>query len=105
MLYLSPLLIRGDQRLRFTYTDNVGLLRTGKDTAATTRALMKDLRDALQWAQENAISFAPDKYELIHFTRRATPRVHRIRVDDLEIHSAVNPVRWLGVYFNLKLGF
>lgn len=64
MLYLSPLLKRGNVRTRFAYVDDVAFLRSGK-TQETTKALTADLEDALRWGEENAIAFAPDKYELI----------------------------------------
>lgn len=46
----------------------MGFLQIGKDTAATAKALTADLQDALRWGEENAVTFAPDKFELIHFT-------------------------------------
>lgn len=79
----------------------------GKDTESTTRALAQDLEEALQWGEENAIAFAPDKYELIHFARKrgsATPSI-RVPARNIDITPRQTPMRWLGVYFDQKLDF
>lgn len=105
MLYLAPLLQLGDTRTRFAYADDVAILRTGKTTTETTRALARDLREAIRWGRDNAVTYAPDKYELIHFTRKRGTRPAAVKVDDLVIHPTTGAVRWLGVFFDPRLNF
>ncbi|EKG09163.1 Reverse transcriptase [Macrophomina phaseolina MS6] len=106
MLYLSPLLKRGNVQTRFAYADDVAFLRTGKNTEETTKALTADLEDSLRWGKENAIAFAPDKYELIHFSRKRAPELSEtIQAGGMTIHPTDKSVRWLGVYFDQKLNF
>lgn len=105
MLYLAPLLQRRAPETRFAYADDVSFLRISNSTQDTIRALEEDLADALAWGKENAITFAPDKYELLHFSRKRSQGVGSVRVEDLEILPATDPVRWLGVYLDTKLNF
>jgi len=104
MLYMLPFLTRRKKRRRFCYADDAGLLEIGKTTEEVAAALSHELEDALQWGRDNAVAFAPDKYELIHFTRKRDRSVPLIRVNGAPIQPK-DVVRWLGVYFDPKLTF
>lgn len=105
MLYLEPLVKRGDSSLRFAYADDFALLRIGKNTRDTTRALSRDLADTLEWGRNNAVSFDPGKSELIHFSRSRKLAQLKVKTGDFEVSPSTDPVRWLGVYFDTKLTF
>jgi hypothetical protein len=51
------------------YIDDVGILAWGKTTEQTCETLGKILQKAQQWAGTHASVFAPNKFQLTHFTR------------------------------------
>ena len=69
MLYISPLLSFTRRHERFGYADDVAILATGGHAGVTTVILQTELDRSVKWGQENGISFAQDKTELIHFYR------------------------------------
>ncbi|RFU78527.1 reverse transcriptase [Trichoderma arundinaceum] len=69
MLYFSPILKLNDPERRFGYADDVAIVAFGDNTVETTRILQYDLDDTLGWGNDNAITFDPEKAELIHFYR------------------------------------
>lgn len=78
MLYMQPLLTRRKQHRRFCYADDMALLEFGKTMEEVTMALVFELEDALQWGRDNAVAFAPDKYEMVYIMRkrdRSTPLI------------------------------
>ncbi|RFU78212.1 reverse transcriptase [Trichoderma arundinaceum] len=105
MLYFSPILKFNDPERRFGYADDVALVVFGDSTAETTKILQYDLDDTLRWGNTNAISFDPEKAELIHFFR-TRGREHREHVtfEDKTISPQLN-VRWLGIHLDSRLSF
>ncbi|PNP37739.1 hypothetical protein TGAMA5MH_10340 [Trichoderma gamsii] len=105
MLYFCPILWLNDPGSRFGYADDVGIMAIGKDTRETTRMLQWELEDTLSWGRENAVSFDPDKAELVHFhhTRKDT------RPDQIDFEGRAIPpqesMRWLGVHLDPRLSF
>lgn len=104
MLYMAPFLNRRDRKRRFCYADDGALIAIGKSAEDTAETMTQELEDALQWGRDNAVAFAPDKYEMIHFTRKRDRSVPLIRVNGRTIECK-KVVRWLGVYFDSKLTF
>ena len=105
MLYFCPILWLNDPNTRFGYADDVGIVAIGKDTKETTRILQWELEDTLDWGRRNAVSFDPDKAELVHFhhTRKKT------HPDDIDFEGRPIPpqdsMRWLGVHLDSRLSF
>jgi ribonuclease HI len=54
------------------YIDDVGILTWGKTTEETCNTLSRVLEKAQRWATTHASVFAPDKFQLTHFTRSLT---------------------------------
>ncbi|KAI1097138.1 hypothetical protein F4804DRAFT_339495, partial [Jackrogersella minutella] len=99
MLYVEPLLNRGDGETRFGYADDVAFLQTGPDTTVTTQLLaadVADVADALNWGSSNAVSFDPAKCELIHFNKTGAQKDDVVKTGDFEVAPATGAVRWLG---------
>lgn len=63
------------------------------------------LEATLEWGEENAIAFDPDKAELIHFYHTGN-QLHEesVACEDTEIKPSPS-IRWLGVYLDLRLTF
>jgi hypothetical protein len=66
----------------------------------------------MAWGTKNKISFAPEKFEMIHITRKHDTSNPSITVNDnLTIHpvtaaGGVQPaLKWLGVWFDRRLTF
>jgi hypothetical protein len=51
------------------YIDDVGILAWGKTTEQTCETLSRILKRAQRWASTHASVFAPNKFQLTHFTR------------------------------------
>jgi ribonuclease HI len=111
MLYLAPLFRLGSAKARFGYADDAAILATSPSLEANCRSLSTSLQEALDWGTTEGITFAPDKYELIHFSRRqddqdpsCTPDVTAGPITVSE--NTKRPyLRWLGVLFDKKLSF
>ncbi|KAI0992885.1 hypothetical protein K3495_g15299, partial [Podosphaera aphanis] len=111
MLYLAPLFQLGSPSKRFGYADDVAFFQISKSLHENANLLAKDLRQAINWASEEGITFDPDKFGLLHFSRRRTDQDPRttpnVEVDPLNIsEDADRPyIRWLGVLLDKKLTF
>lgn len=105
LLYMQPLLTRGDTTVKFGYADDIAFLRTGKDTLETTAALSRDALDFLQWGRENAVSFDPAKCELIHFNKAGRWIPTKVKAGDFVVTPSTIPIRWLGIWLDPKLSF
>ena len=86
------------------FVDDVNILTYEKSTANICETLSRVHEVCTQWARTHGASFAPDKYELIYFTR--TPRKFDITVN-IRINNNViilkTDIRVLGVQIDLKL--
>lgn len=54
------------------FVDDINILAYGRSTEANCRTLKTAHDTCLRWARTHGAAFAPEKYELVHFTR--TPR-------------------------------
>ncbi|EED15698.1 reverse transcriptase, putative [Talaromyces stipitatus ATCC 10500] len=69
MLYIAPLFRLGNPRNRFGYADDAANLAISTSLTTNCEALSDSLQEALNWGAAEGITFAPDKYELLHFSR------------------------------------
>jgi hypothetical protein len=111
MLQIEPLFHMGSSRKQFGYTDNIALLESSPSLTTNYEKLSITLKEAIAWGHAEGITFAPDKYELIHFSRHridqdptTTPIVSAGSVSLLEATNRPY-LRWLGILFDKKLGF
>ncbi|KAI9034741.1 reverse transcriptase, partial [Aspergillus affinis] len=111
MLYLVPLFWMGRLKARFGYADDGAFLATSLSLEANAQNLSVSLQEALDWGLAQGITFAPDKYELIHFSRRISDRdpSHTPPVITGSVTVSENRarpyLRWLGILFDKKLSF
>ena len=109
MLYIAPLFWLGTPARRFGYADDIGLLAISTDLQTNCGKLQGDLQEALEWGQAEGITFDPKKSELIHFTRSPkdpqAPVSPQVAAGTHTIQESVDPLRWLGVFFDRKLKF
>ncbi|EED12709.1 reverse transcriptase, putative [Talaromyces stipitatus ATCC 10500] len=70
MLYIAPLFRLGNSRNKFSYADDAANLAISTSLATNCEALSDSLQEALNWGAAEGITFALDKYELLHFSRR-----------------------------------
>jgi ribonuclease HI len=111
MLYIAPFFRLGNPNTRFGYADDAALLAISPSLTDNCQILSNSLQEALDWGRAEGITFAPDKYELLHFSRRRTdqaptltPSVTAGSVTVSE--SSTRPyLRWLGVLYDKKLTF
>jgi hypothetical protein len=86
------------------FVDDTTLLAYGSSTEANCRTLTRAHDRCLDWARRFGASFAPEKYELIHLTRR--PKRFNMRAQ-LQLGNLVKEpntsVRILGVWLDPKL--
>lgn len=111
MLYIAPLFHMGKPETRFGYADDAAILAISPSLTTNSQILSACLEEAISWGKAEGITFAPDKYELIHFSRRradqdptTTPSVSAGLVTVTE--GTDRPyLRWLGILFDKKLSF
>ncbi|KAF7880282.1 hypothetical protein EAF00_012029 [Botryotinia globosa] len=112
-LYLAELLNQ-DTKHRFGYADDIDLYHTSKNLSTNVRILQKTVRRILRWGEENKVFFAPEKFELLHISRRRDTANPALRINP---NWAVAPtplgipggaqltLRWLGILFDRHLTF
>ena len=86
------------------FVDDTSLITQGKTTAETTRALTEAHQGCMEWAGRHGAKFSPEKYKLIHFTRR--PKRHNMTATvDIDgfTEGPVERLRVLGVQLDTKL--
>ncbi|EED14280.1 ankyrin repeat and socs box protein, putative [Talaromyces stipitatus ATCC 10500] len=111
MLYIAPLFRLGNPRNRFGYADDAANLAISTSLATNCVALSNLLQEALNWGAAEGITFAPDKYELLHFSRYKADQdpTRTPSVKDGSIIISENTkrlyLRWLGILFDKKLTF
>jgi ribonuclease HI/exonuclease III len=111
MLYIAPLFHMGNLKSRFGYADDAAVLAVSPSLVTNSATLSATLQEALTWGAAEGVTFAPNKYELIHFSRKnadqdpsTTPTILAGPVTVCE--GTTRPyLRWLGVLFDKKLTF
>jgi hypothetical protein len=67
MLYIAPLFQLGKPQARFGYANDIALLAISPTLEENCQTLSDSLQEALDWGLLEGITFAPDKYKLMHF--------------------------------------
>ena len=92
----------------FGFVDDTNLIAWGSSARDNCRRLDAAHAKCVAWAKRYGAKFAPDKYQLIHFTRkRRDPSgdlASSIRVNGHEVKPEAKP-RILGVYVDPKLNW
>jgi hypothetical protein len=111
LLYLAPLFWLGKPKARFGYVDDGAILAISPSLEANCQSLSSSLQEALDWGATEGITFAPDKYELIHFSRRRDDQDPRntlsVSAGSVTVSENVTCpyLRWLGILSDRKLSF
>ena len=82
----------------------MNILAFSQSTTNNYRILEKTHKDCLEWADRFSIKFAPQKYELVHFTRRrkAFDLSACVRIGGNRVEPKAD-VRVLGVWLDTRL--
>ena len=107
LFYNAELLERCERRdLRVSavgFVDDVNLIAYGDSTEDNCRSLQEVHRECMEWARRYGARFAPEKYELMHFTRRQCFHLEApIQVEGRVIHPR-SAMRVLGVWLDPRL--
>ena len=88
------------------FSDDTQLIAFGNSEAQNCQNLKTVHEKCAAWAYKTGMSFAPQKYELIHFTKkrrqRPVPATHCLRLQNATI-TPDNRVKILGVWLDEKL--
>ncbi|KAI9034981.1 ribonuclease H family protein [Aspergillus affinis] len=111
MLYIAPLFLLDEPMARFGYADDTAFLAISPTLGENCQTLSNSLQEALDWDLSEGITFAPDKYELLHLLRHQadqTPNITlSVSVGTVTIKENITRpyLRWLGILFDKKLSF
>jgi hypothetical protein len=84
------------------FADDTNLLVVSRDAGANCRRLESAYRVCEQWARTRGMEFAPQKSELMHFSRSHAAISMGVRLADRNI-TPVESARFLGVWLDRKL--
>ena len=86
------------------YVDDVNILAVGTSTEDNCRKIERVHKRCLKWAEKSGMKFAPQKYELVHFTRsrKAFNLEATVNITGAQIEPK-GEVRVLGVWLDAKL--
>jgi exonuclease III len=86
------------------FADDANILTYGTSTEGNCQRLQAAFVRCQAWARRFGVTFAPDKFELIHFTRSRTKfnLAATVRLDDITVAPST-VVRVLGVWLDTKL--
>jgi hypothetical protein len=104
ILYIASLYeaIRVDGVLVVGFADDTNLLSYSSDIAANCRRLESAWKQCEEWARTRGMKFAPEKSELLHFTRAQKAPTQRVRLGNASV-KPVESARFLGVWLDRKL--
>ena len=98
ILYIALLYeaIKVDGVVVVGFADDTNLLSYSNDIVANCRRLESAWKLCEQWARTKGIRFAPQKNELIHFTKTVKPLQNRVRLGEVAV-TLIKSARFLGV--------
>lgn len=105
ILYTEPILHIGDQKMKFSYADDVAILQSGQTLTECIGKLDRQAKILLDCGIQNAISFDHQKSELQHFTLAPKPKEYPGLLIGNTFLQANQVTRWLGVWLDRKLSF
>jgi hypothetical protein len=113
LFYISGLLERFDRPqdnvLGFGFVDDTNLIAWGDSAADNSRRLTAAHAQCKQWADNSGATFAPEKYQLIHFTKRRRHAredlASTVRIGEVEISPQEKSIRVLGVWLDPALSW
>jgi ribonuclease HI len=111
MLYIAPLFHMGKPEKRFGYADDGAILAISTSLVTNSQILSTSLQEAISWGNAEGITFAPDKYELIHFSRHRAEQdptqTPSVSAGSITVSEGIERpyLRWLGILFDKKLRF
>ena len=86
------------------FADDTTLLAYEGSAEANCRKLELAHERCMQWARRHGAQFAPDKYTLVHFTRRRDPAAVQARVNITGFNGVpLGGLKILGVWMDKKL--
>lgn len=108
LFFIADLLeITNNEALRISplgFVDDINLLTYSTSTERNCQTLERIHRDCQQWAVTHGVKFAPDKYELIHFSRKPRNFNMAATINIEGVRQAAKPsIRILGVQVDSKL--
>ena len=106
MLFASELLEELNKQGVYNtgFADDINIIAISKTTKGTCWQLERVHKICLSWAKRHGAKFAPEKYKVIHFTRKKLKEIERDRISNIGIESKpVKELRLLGVIVDNKL--
>ena len=109
MLYISPIFKLDSLKGAFGYADDIAILKSSSSLEENSQQISTAINQAQSWGTAEGISFAPDKSDLLHFTRRhkdkgISPPV--VTNTSTITENLTQPyLKWLRVHFDRKLSF
>ncbi|KAL5601468.1 uncharacterized protein BROUX77_005717 [Berkeleyomyces rouxiae] len=101
MLFLQPLI---STKHRFSYADDVAILASGRSPLESVASAQSAAEKMRKWAHENGVEFAPNKTEVLHFTRSRLHPHPPVTIGGTTT-SPKSSMRWLGFWLDSKLSF
>jgi hypothetical protein len=84
------------------FADDTNLMVFSRDVQANCARLENAWRICERWAKSRGMEFAPQKSELMHFTRAHNPLPNKVRLSGAEV-APRESARFLGVWLDRKL--
>lgn len=111
LFYISGLLEsldnRSDNTIGFGFIDDTNIIAWGPSEEHNCRRLNAVHRECEEWATNHGARFAPEKYQLIHFTKSrrpaGDPQATSIHIAGQEIRPEQKAIKVLGVWLDPKL--
>jgi hypothetical protein len=95
-----------DNVFGFGFIDDTTLVAWGDTAADNCRRLTEAHSRCIAWAKRYGAKFAPDKYQLMHFTRkrdRNNDLASTVRIDGAEAELCWKSIRILGIWVDPKM--
>jgi hypothetical protein len=92
------------QLLLVGFADDTNLIAIGETFEANKSLLENAWETCTGWAKKRGMVFAPEKSELLHFSRAHAERTLPLRLGDLVVRPT-KEARFLGVWLNNKLSW
>ncbi len=104
ILYIASLYeaLAADDLTTIGFADDTNIISCGTDAKENGKRLEQAWETCTKWARTRGMTFAPEKSELMHFTRARAPITQPIRLDNATIEPTES-ARFLGVWLDRKL--